>query len=260
MGAFPYFKEDCLYFYWYWSEINAYLLAEFPKTIEDELPIWYEVCSDGDIQLSSGLLCSRYLEGYRYKDGEWLTNIAPLDKALEDAPQILYSDIDIYKLEDGKYTMVYDGEYDFSPATDTDSNTDDDEQSLLERIISAILSLPSKLIDGLMNLLKTLFVPSYNPMTELLELLNEKIPIAMQLYAIIHNFISKLGDFDYSDYTCEITLNLGGLFGLDGSYNVFDFSWYLPYRNIVNCILTGFIYLWFIFSTFKNLSKTIRGL
>jgi len=234
-----------------------YMLYTFPSDYSDGLPVWYEVRDNGCLLcVNTGINTG---DGYMFSDGNWSTGIADGDRGLSSEPQILYSDLDVYCLSNGKYSMVYDGYYDYNIGG-TGGGSVDEDMSIGERIISTLLSIPISILEGLSNLFKTLFVPSFNPMTEFLNLLQEKIPIAMQLYSIIHNFVSELGNYDYDNYVPSIMLSFNGAFGLYDSYNLLDVSWYLPYRNIVNAIATGFIYLYFVFSTYKNLHKVIRGI
>jgi len=112
---------------------------------------------------------------------------------------------------------------------------------------------------GFENVLVKLFKPTFTPFTELHELMQEKIPIAGQLYGLLGAYIAVLNEFDYVDYVPEVTMNIN-YYGFKGEVDVFDVSWYEPYRDTVNAILSVFMWLVFGISAYKSIPKLLGGI
>lgn len=61
-----------------------------------------------------------------------------------------------------------------------------------------------------------------------------------------------------TNYAPSLSLNFNHKY-LNGNYKIIDLSWYLPYKTFGDTIICGFVYLGFIWTTFKYAHSLISG-
>lgn len=149
-------------------------------------------------------------------------------------------------------------------STNGDSNSDSDTSSdysgffggileMLELVISTITGLVTSIIDGLKNLFIDLFVPDENyfsdVLTELNDLFYAKFPVFEELKNLLNNvFVDKTSVKPIFSITY-----MGTKYELD-IFNGFE-SYIDIFKNIVSC----YIWLHFIFRTYKRLPSIVQG-
>lgn len=345
LGDFPYFDEDTNYIFWYYSDLGVNMLYAFPKSCNSDNPVWYEKSiSSLDGSVTYLLNCDSSVRnsstGYMYNSfGSWSCNVEAWEKSLSTIPDILYSDVSIQVLSDSSSvpdlpvgsetettTTVPEAEKETTTTaletSTSDSYYDDnDTSSGIFGVLNSISSWFANFFSNFHSFLFNLFVPSFSPITEFLDLLQSKFPIGQQMYVIAGGFIYYCDFYDYTDYEPYIPLVFSGsyytnmplmykcdncglimsvddymnnncyckcgftevsdyynsspsYFGYDvaskflssvpeyykGVYNILDASWYAPYRDIVNNVLSCFIWLGFAFSVIKYIPKMLGGI
>ena len=81
----------------------------------------------------------------------------------------------------------------------------------------------------------------------------------------VYNLIEKSSDVDFYhdssyniDFAPHISLDFNNKY-LKGTYKIFDFAWYIPYKKYGDAIITAFVYIAFIVHVFKNLPNYVSG-
>ena len=132
--------------------------------------------------------------------------------------------------------------------------------SAIGGIANALGNIISSLITALTDLFKTLFVPSSeflsNSFTGIKDNFESKFPFLDQADEAENSIIGTIQDADSSapSYDMELPEILGG-----GSVQVFDFSFYDQYRDLVNGGILFFAWSTFIMRLPRKLSKAIGG-
>ncbi len=114
-----------------------------------------------------------------------------------------------------------------------------------------------KLIEFLGDLLKKLFVPS----EERINAINNTISSKFNFVESIKIAINSLKDLITGvGGAPKITLNLGATqYTESGNYTILDLSFYAPFKNFGDVVLTGIIYAFFIWRLFISAPNIIRG-
>ena len=106
--------------------------------------------------------------------------------------------------------------------------------------------------------LSFLFVPSEERITAITNTVSSKFDFVDTIkYSIqsLQNIISNLGNAP------KLEINIGSTkYTSQQSVVVLDFSWYEPYKNYGDLIITGFVYIFFLWRIFINLPNIIHGL
>lgn len=114
-----------------------------------------------------------------------------------------------------------------------------------------------KIIDLLSDLFEYLFIPSQERITAITNTVSSKFAFVDSIkYSInsIKDIINNVGNAP------KLTLNLGATkYTQAGNYTIIDLSWYAPYKTYGDLVLTGFIYLFFIWCLFVHLPNIIHG-
>lgn len=114
-----------------------------------------------------------------------------------------------------------------------------------------------KLIDLFSDLLNFLFVPSQERLTAITNSVSSKFDFIDSIkYSIqyMENMLNNLGNAP------KLELTLGATnYTPEQKYIIIDFSFYAPYKTYGDLILTGFIYLFFIWRLFISIPDIIHG-
>lgn len=122
-------------------------------------------------------------------------------------------------------------------------------EQLAERIESGLNSLKNGIIDGL----KTLFIPSDNAFTDIQDIINEKFGFLSQIKEMLSSIINA--SFTLSEEAPKFNLTIYGT-----ELSIIDWSLYAPYRPIVHGIIIAIAYIGFIMRLIKRIPKIIGGI
>lgn len=118
-------------------------------------------------------------------------------------------------------------------------------------IMQSITNVGKAIIDGFTDSLKILFVPSYNPASEVKDKLDSKFAFVSQLKSITSELFNDFDDD--SDYP-SFTITYKGT-----TYNIIDFSLYAPYRATVHSIIIAISWTYFVLWMVKYLPRLVKG-
>lgn len=139
---------------------------------------------------------------------------------------------------------------------------DDDETTvgLLQGILSGVKAIP----DAFTNSLTEVFTPSQEAVDTLTAEVAEKLPIIPTLQDFGAELVSNLqnpeGCANGLGLTTVIDLGKGrGTYLGSYSHDIFDVSWYLEYKDLVDDIIVGFCWLCFLWNCYGALPRIIHG-
>ena len=114
-----------------------------------------------------------------------------------------------------------------------------------------------KLIELLGDLLKWLFVPSEARLQAIPDTIKSKFAFIDSVSTAINSLkdiINNLGNAP------SITVNLGATkYTNEMNMKVIDFSFYKPFKNYGDLIITGFFYVCYLWRLFVNISNILNG-
>ena len=117
--------------------------------------------------------------------------------------------------------------------------------------------LGKKIIELLSDLLQALFVPSDERINEISDLVSSRFGFIDTIKTAINSLDTSLNELDQSP---KLTMNLGATkYTNEQNVVVLDFSWYAPFKPFGDLVLTGFIYLLFLWRLFISLPNIING-
>lgn len=139
----------------------------------------------------------------------------------------------------------------------------------LQRIIDTILGLPaaigqafssaiSWLFDAISGLLTDLFVPDLTACSDTLTVYQDKFKWVPDLFGFVKNFFDSL----LCDEPPKIPIDLGkseGSFDFGGKGYILDMSWYARYKGTVDTLLSGILWVFFLWRLFKRLPDILSG-
>lgn len=138
--------------------------------------------------------------------------------------------------------------------TVTDTNTS---------ILDAIKSIPQRIIDGIGEMLKSLFIPSDASIAEVKTMLDEKVPAVADLktwsndltYIIEHpeNYASTL-EFEVDFGKANTYWDYGG-----SKTSMIKMDWYFNYKDKVDSIIIGIAWLVFLWNLYGQLPNIISA-
>lgn len=104
--------------------------------------------------------------------------------------------------------------------------------------------------------MKFLFVPSEDSINSLVNSVKDKF----RFIDTIINTVSVIKDmFSNNENLPKMTLTLPENKWVNGQIVVIDFSWYAPYKQYGDTIISAFIYIFFIWRIYIKLSGFISG-
>lgn len=104
-------------------------------------------------------------------------------------------------------------------------------------------------------MLKALFIPSTERFTALQNVFTSKFAFIDSIkYAIqaLGNIFNNLGNAP------KLVIHMNNQY-INDDVTILDMSWYAPYKNYGDLVLTGFIYAFFLWRLFITLPSTISG-
>lgn len=114
-----------------------------------------------------------------------------------------------------------------------------------------------KLIDLLKEALKFLFVPSEERINAIIDTVKAKFSFVDSIVSAIDTIKDTVKNIENSP---KITIRLKSTkYTEEQDITLLDFSWYAPYKSYGDLVMTGFIYLMFIWRLFVNLPNIIHG-
>lgn len=124
---------------------------------------------------------------------------------------------------------------------------------MIEDILKWIIDLPVLFVKELGELLKALFVPDENYFSGKIEAMRSEIKMMDDLIEAAEMYKENIGT---SKGAPTITADLGKY---GGKVTVLDLSFYAPYKNYGDLIVSAFMWGCFIWRCFMHLHTTIRG-
>lgn len=115
--------------------------------------------------------------------------------------------------------------------------------------------LGKKIVDLLGELLQNLFIPSENSLNQFSDIWNSKLGFIDTIKTDINAFKNMFNNINsVPKYVIDVNSKW-----YVGEITVIDFSWYAPFKNYGDIIITAFIYVFFIWRLFKHLPSIISG-
>lgn len=115
--------------------------------------------------------------------------------------------------------------------------------------------LGNKLIELLGNLLQELFIPSEESFDKIINVWNSKFGFIDTIKIYINSVENMFNNLNsVPKYTVDVDSEY-----YSGDLTVIDLSWYAPYKNYGDVIITAFAYVFFIWRIFKHLPSIISG-
>lgn len=129
----------------------------------------------------------------------------------------------------------------------------------LQAIKDGISSAASSVVSGFANALKSLFLPSETYFSDKIKPIEDKFKFAVEFIDLAKHIVALItnGDVAPPSFTLDLS-SVNTKYALGDSVTI-SFDWYAPYRDTVNRFLSGFIWLGFIWRTFKCLPDIISG-
>lgn len=114
------------------------------------------------------------------------------------------------------------------------------------------------LIEGFKKLLRSLFEPSEERITAIKNIVENKFDFIFSIKTAINSLEDMFNNIGNAP---KFTLSLGATkYTVAQDYTIIDLSWYAPYKQYGDLILTGFIYLFFLWRLFINVPSIINGI
>lgn len=128
-----------------------------------------------------------------------------------------------------------------------------------QNIIDGILGIPKAIMNLLSDLLKFLFIPSDDFISGHVSELRNKFAFADSIISTAEILSSTLKNVSTAPPYIEIDLGASNTFWSYGGVQRFSFEWYAPYRGAVNALLSGILWVVFIWNTYRDLPGIING-
>lgn len=130
---------------------------------------------------------------------------------------------------------------------------------MLKGIVDFFAGIPeffASFWEGLTNILKSLFVPSEEAINSLVN----SVKSHFEFVETIQETSQLIKDmFNNTENLPKITLTLPENKWYNGQVVVMDLSWYAPYKEYGDTIISAFIYVFFLWRIFINLPNIISG-
>lgn len=114
-----------------------------------------------------------------------------------------------------------------------------------------------KFIDLLKNALSFLFIPSEERINGLINTFTSKFEFIDSIKIAINSMKDMFNNIGNAP-SLHLSLN-STKYTPAGNYTILDFSWYAPYKNYGDLILTGFIYIAYLWRLFITIPNIING-
>lgn len=133
----------------------------------------------------------------------------------------------------------------------------------IEKTSRNIFDILGGFFGGFWNNLKSLIVPDVDLFNQIKSLIDIKLPIISQAKTFFENIIDICSDEALSPPV--VTIHLGNVdnnissIDYGGDVVALDFSWYAPYKSMVDIVIIGFVYAVFWIRLFKRLPHILSG-
>lgn len=153
-----------------------------------------------------------------------------------------------------------------TPVTDTTTGVLDWLKSgwdVFTNILDAVIAIPVAIVDGLLDGIKSLFIPSDAAIEEVKTELDEKVPAIGEIQAWSDDFVYVMDNPE----AYASTLNFNVDFGKADTYwdyggsstNMISLEWYFDYKDKIDEIIVGIAWLVFIWNLFGQLPAIISA-
>lgn len=233
---------------------------------------WNDISAELYINGSNSQICairnnkavSDYVTAYYDEDSStWVISNDVVLGATTDfsyhVPKIYYTTTTLF-LSDSAWKNTGDvvETFNFYPppfSEDVEDSEEDSDEGLLDRFLRKALS-------GNTNLLKYLFIPSEGYFSTQLSQLQSYFGFWTSVRDTADVFMNFLKNTDFTEPPkIEIDLSLAKTsVNYGGKVYLIDLSWYEPYKESVDVILSSILWLVFIWNTYKNLPNIIAGI
>lgn len=130
--------------------------------------------------------------------------------------------------------------------------------NIIKNIYDFIVSIPQLIIDGITEVLKTLFIPQNNYFNEKITNFKEHFGFVTSIVEGASAFIDVFKNEEIG--TIEIDLqDINSKYDFGGKVYVLSFDWYTPYKERGDEIISCFLWVAFFINTYKSLSSIING-
>ena len=189
----------------------------------------------------------------------------PIIFSSEDIPIFYLDELgDVFVKDDGSVDSDYINIFPETILTDEETGEDiiigptinDDKDT--ESLWILISSIPSKIIEGI----KSIFIPSYDFLTEKANSIIYKFSFYTSLVDTFQQFIDAITvDSNGAPVvSVDFSLSEDSVLADCGSANILDFSWYEPFKPLVDLFIIAFVYGVFLYRFINELPNTIAGI
>lgn len=113
----------------------------------------------------------------------------------------------------------------------------------------------NRIIDMISDLLHSLFIPKEESITNFQNVVGSRFGFVDSIQTAISSIQHMI---ENNGQAPKLYVNSKHEY-INGDIAILDFSWYAPYKNYGDLVLTGFIYAMFIWRLFIHLPSTISG-
>lgn len=114
-----------------------------------------------------------------------------------------------------------------------------------------------KIIEMFRSLLKDLFVPSDNYFSDKISEVQNKFTFIEQISNSVNSIKELFANINNSP---TLSVSLGSTkYNEKMEVNIIDLNWYAPYKQYGDMFISAFMYIFFIWRVYFNLSNTING-
>lgn len=131
----------------------------------------------------------------------------------------------------------------------------------MDNVVGGIEKGVGKLLGGLSDLLKGLFVPRDGYFQERIDEIRSEFVLMDSVMATVDEIQSFFNESSF-DEAPKISINMGnsrGQFNYGKTSYALDLSWYKEYKPSVDIILSGIMWLFFIWRVFIGLPSILGG-
>lgn len=132
----------------------------------------------------------------------------------------------------------------------------------LGKIIDGILAIPKIIINLLLELLRTLFVPADDFLDHKLDELIQRFHFTDNVATSFKAVVGFFTDTDFSDVP-NVKISFGAAEGTivdySGTQEGLDLTWYAKYKPTVDKLISGFLWIVFLFNLYRALPGIIGG-
>lgn len=130
----------------------------------------------------------------------------------------------------------------------------------LKQILDAIKSLVQSIVDGIKAVLVWLFVPDLTAFSDLVDVYSSKFAWVEDIYNYIKQIVNRLT----WNEPPKISIDLGnaespGGYDYGGKTYALDMSWYARYKDSVDVIVSGIVWIFFLWRLWRKLPDILSG-